>query len=282
VGDPVLRALEIIEALSAHEDGSRILDHRSYRRLLKELERELRDAFPSYAERIPDIVAVFRGGKPPLVPHWWEGGWEMTIPSPEEILLSVVLGQRDPRYLPEDSRDPLGDAYRREVESADLPSPESPALFVVAMLVDALLWGFHRFRVLRNGALVSLREVLRDDHGADEVFLEGLSSLARRSQGMSWDQRLGAFLSLPGAATLLDRMLTLYGDLLVAKGISDSVVTPAPVPSRETPWFRRRLFSVYRVVGNVGLAAKALRLRKAQATAMIREMEGKDGEAQER
>jgi hypothetical protein len=279
VGDPVLRVLDIIEQLHAHEDGIRLLDSRSYRRLLVELERGLREAFPSYAERIPDIVAALRGGRAPFPPRWWEGGWEMTSPSPEEILLSVVLGQRDPRYLPEDSRDPLGDAYREHLASTELPSPESPALFGLAFLVEALLWGFYRFRLVRNGALHGLREVLRERFGADEALLDGLALLSRRHEGMSWDQRLGAFLALPGAPQLLDRMLTLYGDLLVAKGIQDSVVAPAPLPDRETPWLRRRLLQVYRAAGNVGLAAKAMRMRKAEATVLIREMEGKDEQA---
>ncbi|MCX2726019.1 hypothetical protein OO015_00665 [Thermomicrobium sp. 4228-Ro] len=279
MGDPVLRVLEIVEALHAHEDGIRVLDSRSYRRLVVELERGLREAFPSYGERIPEIVAALRGERAPFPPRWWQGGWEMVSPSPEEILLSVILGQRDPRYLPEDSRDPLGDAYREHLAGSELPSPESPALFGLAFLVEALLWGFYRFRLVRDGALRGLREVLRERFGADEALLDGLALLSRRHEGMSWDQRLGAFLSLPGAPQLLDRMLTLYGDLLVAKGVEQPFIFPAPVPERETGWFRRRLLHVYQAVGNVGLAAKAMRMRKAEATALIREMEGKDEQA---
>jgi hypothetical protein len=279
VSDPVLRALEIIEDLHAHEDGIRVLDNRSYRRLLAELERCLREAFPSYAERIPDIVAALRGTSSRLPPRWWEGGWEVTTPSPEEILLSVILGQRDPRYLPDEARDPLGEAYREHVADEELPAPGSPTLFAVAFLVEALLWGFYRFRLVRNGRLRGMREVLRERFGADEVLLEGLAELARRHEGMSWDRRLGAFLALPGAPEILDRILTLYGDLLVAKRVEDSVVKPAPLPERETSWLRRRLMAVYHVTGNVSMAAKAMRMRKAEATAAIREMEGKDEQA---
>lgn len=279
MGDPVLRVLEIIEALHAHEDGIRPLDKRSYRRLLVELERGLREAFPSYTDRIPDIVEALRGKREPFPPRWWEGGWEMTAPSPEEILLSTILGQRDPRYLPEDLRDPLGDAYQEQVASSDSPSPGSPTLFALAFLVEALLRGFYRFRLVHQGALRSLREVLRDRFSADEALLDGIAVLSRRHEGMSWDQCLGAFLALPGAPELLDRMLTLYGDLSVAKGIQHSVVTPAPLPDSSTPWLRRRLLQVYRVTGSVSLAAKAMRMRKAEATALVREMEGKDGKA---
>jgi hypothetical protein len=280
VRDPVLRVLEIIEVLHAHEDGLRPLDNRRYRQLLVELEHHLREAFPSYAERIPEIMAALRGGPAPLPPRWWEGGWEMTSPSPEEILLSVVLGQRDPRYLPEDSRDPLGDAYREHVASHELPSPSSPVLFVLVLLVEALLWGFYRFRLVRSGKLQGMREVLRERYGATEPFLEGMASLSRRYQGMRWGELLGAFLSLPGAPEILDRMLTLYGDLLVAKGVENSVVAPAPVPEETTLWLRSRLLAVYHTAGSVSLAAKAMRMRKAAATALIREMEGKGEQAQ--
>jgi hypothetical protein len=280
VSDPVLRVLEIIEVLHAHEDGLRPLDNRRYQQLLLELERGLQEAFPSYAERIPEIMAALCGGPAPLPPRWWEGGWEMTTPSPEEILLSVVLGQRDPRYLPEDTRDPLGDAYREHVAGHELPAPGSPVLFVLVLLVEALLWGFYRFRLVRGGKLQGLREVLRERYGASEALLEGMASLSRRYQGMTWGEVLGAFLSLPGAAEILDRMLTLYGDLLVAKGVENSVVTPAPVPEDTSLWLRSRLLAVYHVAGNVGLAARALRMRKAAATALIRAMEGKDEQAQ--
>jgi hypothetical protein len=279
MGDPVLRVLEIIAALHAHEDGIRPLSHRSYRRLLVELERGLREAFPSYAERIPDIVDALRGKGEPFPPRWWEGGWEVTTPSPEEILLSVVLGQRDPRYLPDEVRDPLGEAYREHVGGAEVPAPGSPALFVIVFLVEALLWGFYRFRLVRKGELVGMREILRERFAADEELLEGMAELARRHEAMSWQSRLGAFLSLPGAAEILDRIVTLYGDLLVAKRVEGSVVTPAPLPSRETPWLRSRLLAVYHAAGTVSLAAKAMRMRKAEATALIREMEGKDEQA---
>ncbi|GBD21751.1 hypothetical protein HRbin28_02210 [bacterium HR28] len=278
VRDPVLEALQLIEVLHAHEDGIRTLDPKGYRRTLRDLERALREAFPSYQDRIPEIVAALQGGKKPLPPRWWEGGWQMTTPSPEEILLSVFLGQRDPRYLPEDALDPLADAYREYLRGSELPSPESPVLFGLSLVVDALLWGFHRFRLYRNGRLVGMRELLRERFAADEALVDGLALLSRRCEEMGWEQRLAAFLALPGAAQLLDQILTLYGDLLVAKGVERTpVLPPAPVPERETPWFRRRLLQVYATVGHVGFAARALRIRKARASALIREMEAKDG-----
>lgn len=278
--DPVLLALECVQRLRDHEDGIRILNHREYQCTVAQLKRCLSEAFPERQD-IDEIVATLRGSPAHVPPRWWQRGWQVMEPSTEERVLSLLLGAVDPRYLPEDTIDPLGDLYREHV-SEDLPEcPASPALYAISALVDALLRGLSSFRVLREGRLVSLGEELERRFGASRETVDALRELSRKSSGLSWQERLSRFLAIPGAPELLDAILVLYSDLVAGRSVSPKaeagmVLARAPVPERESAWFRSRLWQVYLTAGSVQVAARALRIRKADASRIVREIREKE------
>lgn len=274
--------LEIIEKLHAHEDGIEVLPKREYQRLCRRLQKVVAEAFPDHAEQAPEIAKALAGeAPPPVLPLWWERGWQASTPSPEDLLLSAVLGQRDPRYLPDEVVEPLGDLFQQHLDGSECPFPGSYPLFALVELIRSLLWGMLHWRAIRGKRLISLGELLRERFGVPQDTIEGLRSLAHASQTLTEGELLRRFFSVSGAAALLDELLTLYGDVVAAKGGNDRQnrspdmgrVVPfprTPVPEQDTTFFRQRVVQTYRSYRNAGAIAKAFRIRKSAALELLR------------
>lgn len=282
----VVEVLAIIEMLRAHEDGIKTLPKLEYQRLRRRLQTVVAEAFPSHAEQAPEIAKALAGeSSPPAPPRWWESGWQVSTPSPEDLLLSSVLGQRDPRYLPEEIVEPLGALFQQHLDESDCPSPGSYPLFALVELVRSLLWGLLHWRMIRGKHLVSLAKLLRQRFGVAEETIEGMRSLAHAYQQLPEGELLRRFFAIPGATGLLDELLVLYGDVAAAKeessGKRPAQVVPfprTPVPERDTAMFRRRLAQTYRSYRNSQAVAKAFRVRKSAALELLREEEEHDAE----
>jgi hypothetical protein len=288
----VFEVLEIIERLHAHEDGIEVLPEKEYWYLCWRLKKLIAEAFPDHAEQAPEIAKALAGeAPPPLLPLWWEGGWWASTPSPEDLLLSSVLGQRDPRYLPEETIEPLGTLFQQHLDESDCPFPGSYPLFVVVELVRCLLWGFLHWRAVRGKRLVSLAELLRGRFGASDETIEGLRRLAHVYRNLPDGELLREFFAVPGVTGILDDLLVLYGDVVAAKE-GDSTRGDAqragrvvsfprtPVPERDTAMFRRRLVQTYRSYRNSRAVAKAFRIRKSLALELLRELREEHGDAE--
>lgn len=284
----VFEVLDIIERLHAHEDGIEVLPKREYQRLCRRLQHMVAEVFPEHAEQAPEIAKALTGeAPPPVLPLWWEGGWQASTPSPEDLLLSAVFGQRDPRYLPEEVVEPLGNLFQQHLDSSECPFPGSYPLFVLVELVRSLLWGMLHWRAIRGRRLVSLAELLQERFGVSQETIEGLRSLAHTSQTLTEGELLRRFFGVSGAAALLDELLTLYGDVVAAKGgydrkstghsLGEVVPFPrTPLPERDTTFFRQRVVQTYRSYRNAGAIAKAFRIRKSAALELLREQEEHD------
>lgn len=288
----VVEVLAIIERLHAHEDGIEVLPKQEYQRLRRRLQKVVAEAFPSHAEQAHEIAKALAGeSSPPVPPRWWESGWQVSTPSPEDLLLSSVLGQRDPRYLPEETAEPLGALFQQHLDESDCPFPGSYPLFALVELVRSLLWGLLHWRMIHGKRLVSLAELLRQRFGVAEETIEGMRSLAHAYQQLPEGELLRRFFAIPGVTGLLDELLVLYGDVAAAKeGASGRkpaqepgqlVSFPrTPVPERDTAMFRRRLAQTYRSYRNSQAVAKAFRIRKSAALELLRGEEQEDAEAQ--
>ncbi len=268
----VLEVLEILERLALHDDGIAVLTHQELSRLHGRLRTRLADAFPDWREEVDMLVRAVRGtAAAPLPPRWWQMDWRKSEPSAEEQLLALLLSYELPSYMPEDRVDPLSDWYRQR-EAAD---PDSYPLFVIVKLVRSLVWGLVSMRYAKDGELIPLRDIVAERLSVDPVLLERLVALGREAHRLDDNTVLSRFFAIPGAAALLDKLLVLYGDLVAARQpsrVSETISYPrTPLPGRDDPRFRRRLTAAYRFWPNTRVLAKAFRIRKQTALAMIRE-----------
>jgi len=273
--DAAAELVALVEQLQQAEDAGIKWNRKHRERFLKRLETLVAEAFPSYRELAPDIALALLGDGPmPLPPRWWEREQlETTVPSAEDEALALLLGSRDPEYLPDSAGDPLTQGYLDSVYRMGEAAPVSYLVFALLSFLRSLLWGYHRFWRLEKGRLVSARQLLVETYGLDAETADGLSALSRRHGAVpiavnrQAEVILSAFFALPGSLKLLDDIATVYGDVVVGLrqvGERDGICYPrTPVPRQATERFRERVRIVHRIVGSAQLAAKALRLRKA-------------------
>ena len=278
---------QILDSVRALEERGMSLHGKARRKTLERLEALIVHAFPGHAEYAREIAECLLGeAPPPLPPHWWRSSdYRVMEPSVEEEALSRLLAERDPEYLPGDDKDPMTTLYLKQVRDG----VQSYVLFSLLFFLRALLWGLHRFWVLRS-RLVPIREILERVYGVSPETIAGLDALSRKhgsvpvSLSRQSEVILSEFFAIPGSLRLLDSLGVVYGDVVVGlrraepQG-ADKVLYPrTPVPERDDEWLRQRLRVLHGILGSVELVAKAFRMRKATALKMLHEGD-QDGEA---
>jgi hypothetical protein len=269
---------QILESVRALEERGMALHGKARRKTLDRLESLLRIAFPAHAEYAREIAECLLGeAAPPLPPQWWKlAGERVAQPSVEEEALSRLLAESEPEYLPDDDKDPITSLYMQQLRGG----VQSYLVFALLFFLRALLWGMHRFWVLR-GKLVPIRSILERVYGIPEETIEGMDKLSRKhgsvplSTGRQSEVILSEFFAIPGSLRLLDALGVVYGDVVVGLRRAepqgpDKVLYPrTPVPSRDDRDLAQRVRVLHGILGNIELVAKAFRMRKATALELL-------------
>ncbi len=269
---------QILESVRALEERGMALHGKARRRTLDRLESLLRAVFPAHAEYAREIAECLLGdAPPPLPPQWWKLSGELVVqPSVEEEALSRLLAEIEPEYLPDDDKDPITTLYMQQLHGG----VQSYVVFALLFFLRALLWGMHRFWVLR-GKLVPIRSILERVYGIPQETLDGMDRLSRKhgsvplSTGRQSEVILSEFFAIPGSLRLLDAIGVVYGDVVVGLRRAepqgpDKVLYPrTPVPSRDDPYLAQRVRVLHGILGSIELVAKAFRMRKATALELL-------------